>query len=230
MTLKIQKWTAVLCSLILLALLATSCTKDPNVKAKEGQKNEYNVDMNSSETTETELPGFHSYGTGKTEPVTVGGVSINVKSYAVRSYELAYMMGQKEFSSPNQLSVDVLTQYGFSHVLLPNLNETTNKTMEYRTATLEQIQAELQKLFGTVDADLTKAELYKPSEKIFEMWMPDYGCNIYYTIDAVNVEGNKADIITTFYNELARSTMLGRTTLTVTVQNGAAAISALKTE
>ena len=226
----IQKWAALLCAVILFALGATAC-KDPNVKNKDNsEKSAYNVDTDQSGAGEKELSGYHSYGNGKTDPVTVNGTEVNVKDFAVRSYELAYLMGQKSFTSPKQLSVDVLVQYGFSHVLLPNLNETNNKAMAYRTATLEQVQGALTKLFGKIDVDLTKSELYSSSKKMFEMWMPDYGCNIYYTIDAVNVDGSKAEIITTFYNELKRESMRGRTTMTVTVENGAPVISALKTE
>ena len=231
MKLKIQKRAAFLCALILLVLSASACGKDPNVNNKDnGEQSAYNVDVSDNENGEKELPGYHSYGTGKIEPVNVNGVEVDVKSFAVRSYELAYLLGQKNFSSPNELSADVLAQYGFCHVLAPNLNETDSMAMAYRSATPEQVQGKLEELFGTVKTDLTKSELYSPGKKLFEMWMPDYGCNIYYTVDAVNVDGSKAEIITTFYNELARKTMLGRTTLTVNTENGTAVISALKTE
>ena len=72
--------------------------------------------------------------------------------------------------------------------------------------------------------------LYNAGKKLFEMWTPEYGTNIYYTIDAVNVDGDTAEIITTFYNELKRSTMMGRTTITVKVQDGKPVIAALKAE
>ena len=62
------------------------------------------------------------------------------------------------------------------------------------------------------------------------MWIPEYGCNIYYTIDAVNVSGDQAEIITTFYNELKRQTMLGRTTINVKIKDGKPVIDSLSAE
>ena len=62
------------------------------------------------------------------------------------------------------------------------------------------------------------------------MWIPAYGCNIYYNIDAVNVSSDEAEIITTFYNELERKTLFGRATITVRVRDDKPVIYSLKAE
>ena len=84
--------------------------------------------------------------------------------------------------------------------------------------------------FGRDDFDVKKSVLYNPGKQIFEMWIPEYGCNIYYKIDAVNIDKDKAEIITTFYNELKRKTMLGRTTIGIEIKDGKPVISSLATE
>lgn len=207
----------------------TACGSDPNVKQEETKSESYAVDV-SGTAAEEEREGFHSYPAGKTDPVTVGGVEVKVTEFAVYGYELKYMMGVNQFASPEKLGVDLLAQYAFSHVLFPRLNEANNKPMEYRTATEEQMNAALAELFGDVKVDLTKSVLYTPSKKQFEMWIPAYGCNIYYNIDAVNVSDDTAEIITTYYNELARSTMLGRTTVKAAIENGKPVIKSLSSE
>ena len=225
----ISKILPAFCAVILLAAGLTGCGSDPNVKQESGSSQAYKV-SDTSASSETEKSGFHSYGSGKTDPVTVNGVKVDVCTFALRSYELAYMMAQKNFNSVKDIPVDVITQYGFAHTLCENLNETNNHSMQYRTASEEDIKKVLKEHFGTDDIEITKSVLYNPEKKIFEMWMPEYGTNIYYTIDAVNVEGNKAEITTTFYNELKRETMLGRTVITAEVKDGAPVIAALKTE
>jgi NADH:ubiquinone oxidoreductase subunit E len=62
------------------------------------------------------------------------------------------------------------------------------------------------------------------------MWIPSYGTNIYYIVDAVNVSGDKAEIVTTFYNELARNTLLGKATITVKIRDKKPVIESLKAE
>ena len=225
-----SKILLIACIAVPFAVTLSACGTDPNVKSESSAQASYKVAVSGEESSETELKGFHAYGKGKTEPVTVNGVQVNVSDFAVRSYEIAYMMAQTKFDSVSELPVDFLVQYAFSHHLFKNLNEMNNKAMQYRTATEADIKKVLKEHFGTDAIDVTKSVLYNPEKKLFEMWIPEYGTNIYYTVDAVNTEGAKAEIITTFYNELKRETMLGRTVMTVEVKDGAAVISALKTE
>ena len=208
---------------VMIAMLFASCGVDPNVKQEEEATKDYAVQI-SEEEEEEELAGFHSYASGKTDPVTVNGVEVSVTDFSLRAYELAYMMAQPKFT------IDALVQFAFCHVYFKNLNEMNNKAMQYRDATEDQIKDQLMTYFGSDDFKVKDSVLYNSGKDIFEMWIPEYGCNIYYTIDAVNVSVDKAEIITTFYNELKRETMLGRTTINVKVKDGKPVIDSLSAE
>ena len=121
-------------------------------------------------------------------------------------------------------------QYAFIHVFYDDFYTINNKTVQYRSAQEKQIRDVLKTQFGTDDFDVTSSMLYNADKKIFEMWIPSYGTNIYYNIDAVNVSSDEAEIITTFYNELERKTLFGRATITVRVQDDKPVIDSLKTE
>lgn len=215
--------------LIFAAATFSACSVDPNVKQEETQSEDYQVKIDGEEE-EKELEGYHAYGNGKTDPVKVDGVEVSVKDFAVRSYELAYMMAQKSFDKPEDIPLDAAVQYAFLHIFYKDFYTIKNKATQYRSAEEQQITNSLKKQFGTDNFDVTSSMLYNAEKKIFEMWIPSYATNIYYTIDAVNVDGNKAEIITTFYNELKRETLLGKATITVEVKDGKPVIVSLKAE
>lgn len=223
---KIKNTLCVLLAAMCFAVFASSCGVDPNVKKDEGTTKSYNVEI-SDDNEEKELEGFHSYGTGDTEPVTVDGVEVSVTDFSIRSYELAYLIAQPNFTSPGNIPIDPLVQFAFVHIYYKNLNEMSNKSLLYRDAKESQIKEQLKKYFGQDDFDIKKSALYNKGKNIFEMWIPEYGCNIYYKVDAVNVDKNKAEIITTFYNELKRQTLFGRTTINVEVRDGKPVITSL---
>lgn len=102
--------------------------------------------------------------------------------------------------------------------------------MQYRDAKESQIKEQLTRYFGRDDFKVKDSVLYNSGRDIFEMWIPEYGCNIYYRVDAVNVDKDKAEIITTFYNELKRETMLGRTTIVAAIKDGKPVIASLSAE
>ncbi|MBQ9680557.1 MAG: hypothetical protein IJV48_07745 [Ruminococcus sp.] len=219
-----------LCILTMLtASTLSGCGVDPNVKQEEEASTEYKVDIGGDEE-EAEGEGFHAYGKGKTDSIELDGVEVSVQDFAVRSYELAYMLAQGNFEKPEEIALDAAVQYAFAHIYFEDLYTIENKAVRYRSATEEQIREKLRELFGTDDFDVTASVLYQPSKQSFEMWMPAYGTNIYYNIDAVNIDGSKAEIITTYYNEFKRSTLFGRTTMTVAVKDGKPVIQSLKTE
>lgn len=225
----LNKTICLLFALIFTVFLFTACGVDPNVKQENETAADYDVKIKKDEE-EKELEGFHSYGNGKTDPVNVNGVEVNVKDFSLRAYELSYMMAQPNFEKVDDLPIDVIVQYAFSHVFFKNLNETNNKAMEYREAKENQIKEKLNLYFGRDDFDIKKSVLYNSGKDVFEMWLPEYGCNIYYTVDAVNVNGDEVKIITTFFNELKRETMLGRTTITVKIKDGKPVIDSLSSQ
>ena len=214
---------------VIAAVLFASCGVDTSVKQDDESSKDYVVSV-TEEKKEEELSGFHSYPAGKTDPVTVNGTEVSVTDFSLRAYELAYMLAQKNFTSPDKINIDALTQFALAHVHFQNLNEMNNKAMQYRYANENQIKEQLKTYFGSDSFKVTDSVLYNPAKKIFEMWLPEYGCNIYYNVDAVNVSGDTAEIITTFYNEFKRSTLLGRTTINVKIKDGKPVIASLSAE
>ena len=225
----LKKPLSLLFAALLLAVVFSACGVDPNVKQEKKATNDYAVQI-SGEAEEKELAGFHSYGTGKVDPVTVDGVEVNVSDFALRSYELAYMLARPNFASVDDIPIGALVQFAFSHIYFKNLNEMDNKAMQYRDAKESQIKEQLTRYFGRDDFKVKDSVLYNSGRDIFEMWIPEYGCNIYYRVDAVNVDKDKAEIITTFYNELKRETMLGRTTIVAAIKDGKPVIASLSAE
>ena len=214
---------------LMLAFALASCNTDPNVKQDEEETKSYDVKLGEDEE-EKELEGFHSYPAGKTDPVTVDGVEVSVTDFSLRAYELAYMIAQPKFDSADSIPVDALVQFAFAHVYFNNLNEMDNKKTEYRTASESQIRQQLKIYFGKDDFKVKDSVLYNAGKEMFEMWLPDYGCNIYYNIDAVDVDGSAAEITTTFFKELDRNAMLGRTKIKVKIKDGEPVIDSLSAE
>lgn len=223
------KLLAFLAAVVLAASAFSACGVDPNVKGEDEATSDYKVKIDD-EDQETEQEGYHAYGKGKTDPVKVGDVTVNVKDFAVRSYELGFNMAQKKFDKPKDIPLEVAVQYAFIHVFFDDFYTINNKTVQYRSADEAQIKGVLKAQFGTDDFDVTSSMLYNREKKIFEMWIPSYGTNIYYNIDAVNVGSDQAEIITTFYNELERQTLFGKATVTVRIQDNKPVIDSLKAE
>lgn len=140
------------------------------------------------------------------------------------------MLARPNFASVDDIPIDALVQFAFPHIYFKNLNEMDNKAMQYRDAKESQIKEQLTRYFGRDDFKVKDSVLYNSGRDIFEMWIPEYGCNIYYRVDAVNVDKDKAEIITTFYNELKRETMLGRTTIVAAIKDGKPVIASLSAE
>ena len=225
-----KKSVCITLATVLAAMLFASCGVDTSVKQDDESSKDYVVSV-TDEKEEKELSGFHSYPAGKTDPVTVNGAEVSVTDFSLRAYELAYMLAQRagKFIASEKTAA-TLTQFALAHVHFQNLNEMNNKAMQYRYANENQIKEQLKTLFGSDSFKVTDSVLYNPAKKIFEMWLPEYGCNIYYNVDAVNVSGDTAEIITTFYNEFKRSTLLGRTTINVKIKDGKPVIASLSAE
>ncbi len=225
-----KKLLSLLCATVIAAAFLCACDADPNVVQNEATADSVEVIKPEDAQDATEREGFHAYHTGKTDPVKVKDVEVAPTDFALRSYELAFMMAQKSFSDPKDLPVDAAVQYALVHVFFPDFHSINNKAVQYRSASPDEVKDELKKQFGTDDFAIKDSMLYNPSKKIFEMWTPAYGTNIYDNIDAVEVDGDKAEITTTFYNELNHGTLLGKATITVKIKDGKPVIAAVKAE
>ncbi len=214
-------------SLVIIVILCASCTGvDPNVKQTKSKTSSYKVET-TSPNEEVEKDGFNAYGDGLTDPVKLKGVKTDVSFFALRSYELAFLLGTGSFKNPSKLPVDMLVQYGFAHLSFDDLYKIPRNKVLYRKSDADKINKELKKHFGAMNVDLKKSALYNKGKKYFEMWLPSYGTNVYYRVDAADVSKDKVKIITTFFKELKKSTKLGRTTLTVKLKDGKPVISSM---
>lgn len=220
-------------ALVLLFLLATvtACSNiDPNVKREEDEEGTYSVIFGQDGTDPDSVDGFVAYGSGKTGVKNLTGVDVDVSEFAIRSYELCFMLAQGNFDSPYDLSVDALAQYAFCRLFFDKLYEMPASGVLYREATLDQLKPKVEELFGVSDIDLTRSNLYTPGRGKFEMWQPNYGTNIYYHVDTANLSGSQLVIATTFYNEKTKSTLKGKTTVTVEIKDGHPIIRKLSSE
>ena len=202
---------------ILSVSLFAGCGTDPNVKPQDSTTDPYAVDMNATKD-EALSPGngFQAYPSGKTDPVTVDGVEVSPNDFALRS--------------PGELSVDAAVQYGMTHIFEKNFYQLDNYAVAYRTVEPKLVEEELIRQFGKSDYDMTKSVFYNPTTKKLEMWLPEYGTDLYYHIDAADVSGSQLKVSTTFYNEKEKSTLFGKAAITVEVADGKPLIRSVSTQ
>lgn len=214
---------------ILCISALSGCGYDPTVRQTEETKENYQVATEATGDEAENIYKFTAYPSGKTDPVTFKDVEVDVNAFALRSHELAYMIGETKFDSPDELSVDAATQFGFTHIFYEDFYKIDNRAVAFRTVKSEQIEEQLEKYFGKNSIDPEKSILYNPKTKKLEMWLPEYGTNMYYNIDAVQEEGDALEITTTFYREKAKSTLLCKTVISVGIEDGKPVILRLKT-
>ena len=214
---------------ILCISALSGCGSDPTVRQTEETKENYQVATEATGDEAENIYKFTAYPSGKTDPVTFKDVEVDVNAFALRSHELAYMIGETKFDSPDELSVDAATQFGFTHIFYEDFYKIDNRAVAFRTVKSEQIKEQLEKYFGKNSIDPEKSILYNPKTKKLEMWLPEYGTNMYYNIDAVQEEGDALEITTTFYREKAKSTLLCKIVISVGIEDGKPVILRLKT-
>ena len=178
---------------ILCISALAGCGSDPTVRQTEETKENYQVATEATGDEAENIYKFTAYPSGKTDPVTFKDVEVDVNAFALRSHELAYMIGETKFDSPDELSVDAATQFGFTHIFYEDFYKIDNRAVALRTVKSEQIEEQLEKYFGKNSIDPEKSILYNPKTKKLEMWLPEYGTNMYYNVDAVQEEGGIED-------------------------------------
>lgn len=152
---------------------------------------------------------------------------IDADAFAKRSYELYFLLSQKSFDSPEQMSVSALVQFAFCHLFYTDLIDMPTAGIKIRYASLDEIKTELIKHFGQLDIDLTQADLYNAANERFEMWEPHYGREIYYNTVVKAVGNDDYTITTVFYTDKGKAEALGRTVLTVHDNGGMVYITKL---
>lgn len=194
-----KRFVAIILAVLTMAMTFVSCSNaDPNVKQKSEKDDNYVVDT--------------------AEDTTGDASDINSEYYAIRGYELKYLLAIEKFDSPSEISASKLVQYAFCRVYYNNLVDMPREGVKMREATAEQINAQIQKDFGKVNVDITTADLYNKGKKKFEMWEPLYGMDLYTNSSATSVGDNSYEIQATYYSDEAKTTVIGSATITVNVQ------------
>ncbi len=182
----------------------------PETNAKTN--NDVNKDTNTSNSGNNE--GDNHSNSSNAEILNAPSY-INKDDLANRSYELHFLFGVDKFSSPNELSPNVIVQFAFCHMYYTNLCSMPTTGMELRETNLDNIKAQISKYFGNVSTDITKSDLYNKASKVFKMWQPKYGTAIFY--DAILTKNSEGLYVctTTFYTDSSKKNILGKTVLTV---------------
>lgn len=140
---------------------------------------------------------------------------IDADALAHRSYELRYLLAQTKFDTPEDISVSALVQFAFCHIYYEDLTAMPRTGSRLRETSADEIRLQLLKYFGSIPADITKADLYNAGRQRFEMWEPHYGTDIYYDTAVRRAGGDTYRVITTFYTGADKTERLGKTVLTV---------------
>lgn len=194
-----KKWLCFLLAVIIVSVFAGCDNINPVLKRDPDSE----VVYNESDSDAAEIPEY-----------------IDADALANRSYELRYLLAQKTFNSPSDISVSALVQYSFCHLFYENLIDMPKTGIQLRTATPEQIKQIITDTFGEFDVDITKADLYNSGKKCFEMWEPLYGSEIFYDVRLVRDGDNTYKVRTTFYTDDTKSEVKGKTVLTVQDSDG----------
>lgn len=204
-----KRWSLWSCILIITVLLfsGAGCNNaDPNRKQGDSkEKDDYQVDLSAA--------GVPEY--------------LDVDAMAQRSYELAFMLAQTNFDSPEKMSVNAMVQFAFCHLFYENLCEMPSSGVKYREADADEIRSVIIKYFGDVNVDIEKSDLYNRGHQKFEMWEPHYGADLYYKAEARRSEDGFIEVTAVFYGDEEKSQVSGRTVLTVQDENGSIFIKKL---
>lgn len=195
----------VLILLVFLCISSLSSCSDPSRELKTGDSKESFV------SSDEDIPDY-----------------IDADAFAKRSYELYFLLSQKSFDSPEQMSVSALVQFAFCHLFYTDLTDMPTTGIKIRNAKLEDIKTELIKHFGELDIDLTQADLYNKAHERFEMWEPHYGTEIHYDTVVKAIGNDNYTITTVFYTDKGKSEVLGRTVMTVHDNGGIVYITKLE--
>ena len=211
--------------LVFIFALCGCNNQNPNININPD--NGYSGYLNSSTDTSTETSTVTSAETtnssaSNTELLNIPEY-INKDELANRSYELHFLLGVDKFSSPNELSPNVIVQFAFCHIYYENLCSMPTTGMKLRETNRNNIEDQISKYFGKVSTDITKSDLYNKASQKFKMWEPTYGTKIFY--DSTLTKNNEGLYVctTTFYTNSTKKNIQGKTVLTVE-DNGSRAI------
>ncbi len=185
------------------------------------------VEMNSSEDSGTEA---HS-GSGTLSQTENGtfvseGISVTAKTdlpegldpfrYIKQGYELKNFAAIDSFSSTSELPVNPAVQYAFCYLYADGgcLTDLETGSMTYRKAGADEIQRQLEELFGNFTQDIKQSNLYVSGGGYFEMWQPDYSAKVYAL---AHLSGTDSEITLqiTYFEDSEKKNAAGTAEITV---------------
>ena len=228
-----MKRTVILIStLLVLTILISSCNNiDPVITHTDDTTDTYTVETNGDtddKGNNDEKIEYKAYGGGEDKLLTVDGAVVDTGEFAIRAYELYYMLGQDSFNNINGIDISALTQFAFCHLFYDELYKMPHGSMIYRQAAQEDIDRCIEQYFGKNDIDSTKSVLYNRGKRAFEMWQPEYGTDIYYNVNNAEIDGLYVIIDVSFYSDPAKSEILNDIELKLYIDNGNAVINSMK--
>lgn len=134
-----------------------------------------------------------------------------------RAYELKYLFAIDRFKDASKdISVNKLVQYAFCHIYYKSLTDAENDAaMTLRTASPDEINAQLKLLFNITAAEIETADLYNKSIDRFEMWEPKYRTEIFASADFAQGENDTYTLDITFYSDSERKEAKGTAVLNI---------------
>lgn len=227
-----MKKNIVLIALLIMLFIFSSCDNiDPVVTHDERSTDTYEVDTNNVTYNEDKQNGnteYKAYGGGEDKLLTVDGTVVDTGEFAIRAYELYYMLGQGNFKSVNDIDVGALTQFAFCHLFYDELYKMPHGSMIYRQASQEEIDRCIEQFFGKNDIDSTASVLYNRGKRAFEMWQPEYGTDVFYTVNSAEIDGLFVIINVTFYTDINKTEQQNNIELKLSVENGSAVINSME--
>lgn len=218
-------------SIAILSAIISCDNIDPVVTHITDSTDTYEVDTGvtaDSGKENNEKKEYKAYGGGEDRLLTVDGVTVDTGEYAIRAYELYFMLGQDSFDNITGIDVSAVTQFAFCHLFYDELYKMPNGNMMYRQATQEEIDRCVERFFGKNDIDTTKSVLFNRGKRVFEMWQPEYGTDIYYNINSAEPDGLDVLIDVTFYNDLNKTEPKKNIVINVSIEDNNAVISSMK--
>ena len=226
-----KKYILIIPLLLIVTALASCSNIDPVITHTDDTTDTYKVDTDDGtqkNNDHNDTVEYKAYGGGEDKLLSVDGAVVDTGEFAIRAYELYYMLGQTDFQNINGIDVSALTQFAFCHLFYDELYNMPGGSMMYRQASQEDIDRCIEQFFGKNEIDTTKSVLYNRGKRVFEMWQPEYGTDIYYNVNSAEIDGVEVIIDVTFYSDINKSEQLNNIVLKLSIENNSAVISAMK--
>jgi len=133
-----------------------------------------------------------------------------------KAYELKYLFAISSFDNPNEISVNKLVQYAFCHMYYDSLVDMPkSENLVYRSASADEISAEITKQFNITDLNVKESDLYNSAKDNFEMWEPKYSTIVVATSTVSILSDSSYKIVANYYSDEKKAILKGAITITI---------------